>query len=62
MSDVEAPLSSVQATLDEATDRVAELAARAESQRREDVAVGLFEVERTLRAALRRLEAVRRVL
>ena len=62
MSDVEAPLSSVHATLEEATDRVAGLAATAEGQGREEVAVGLWEVERSLRAALRRLEAVRREL
>ncbi|HUW03618.1 MAG TPA: hypothetical protein VMW08_14765 [Acidimicrobiales bacterium] len=62
MSDVGAPLSSVQATLDDATDRVAELASTADGQGREGIAMGLWEVERSLRAALRRLEAVRREL
>lgn len=62
MSDVAAPLSSVHATLEDTTDRVADLAATSEGQGHEDVAMGLWEVERSLRAAIRRLEAVRRSL
>lgn len=62
MADLSPALSTVQSTLDDTTARVAELAGRAEADGREEVALGLWEVERSLRTGLRRLESLSRSL
>ena len=49
-------LSSVSTALAELTGRVSDLAETASGTEREDVAVALYEVERSLRTANRRLE------
>lgn len=49
-------LSSVSTALQELTTRITDLAESAAGSRDEDVASALFEVERSLRAASRRLE------
>jgi phenylpyruvate tautomerase PptA (4-oxalocrotonate tautomerase family) len=49
-------LSSVSTALAELTSRVSELAENASGTEREDVAVALYEVERSLQTANRRLE------
>jgi hypothetical protein len=51
-------LSSVATALGELTGRVAALAEEAAGEAREDVATVLYEVERSLAAAVRRLEQV----
>jgi hypothetical protein len=51
-------LSSANTVLHELTTRISDLAAEATASRREDVAQALFEVERSLRAATRRLDKV----
>lgn len=50
-----ADLSSVQSTLDQVLDRVAEAAAEVRGTDRDDVLGDLYEVERHLKAAVRRL-------
>jgi hypothetical protein len=57
-----AELSAAATTLDELIARVTELAERRHAERDAPVAGDLFEVERSLRVALRRLSAVRRRL
>jgi hypothetical protein len=59
MTTARAPLSSLATTLDELTDRVTE-AADALSVERGDLGADLYEVERSLRAASRRLASVLR--
>lgn len=49
-------LSSVHTALDELTTRVAEMAESLSGSDRDDVATSLFEIERSLRTAGRRLE------
>ena len=49
-------LSSVSTAVVELTDRVAQLAESASGAQREDVAAALFEIERSLQTASRRLE------
>jgi len=51
-------LSSVSTVLQELTARISELADAAAEERREAVATGLYEVERSLRTAQRRLAKV----
>ena len=51
-------LSSVATALAELTGRITELAAELSGRQRDDVAAELFEVERALQAASRRLEKV----
>jgi hypothetical protein len=51
-------LSSVSTVLQELTARISELADAAAEERREAVAPGLYEVERSLRTAQRRLAKV----
>jgi hypothetical protein len=51
-----AELSSMATALDDLTGRVAALARRYQEARREDLSAELYEVERTLSAALARLE------
>lgn len=51
-----AQLSSVHTALDELTVRVAETAESLSGSSRDDVATSLFEIERSLRTAGRRLE------
>jgi hypothetical protein len=53
-----AVLSSASTTLGEVADRIERLAADLHSRQEEAVASDLFEVERTVRMALRRLESV----
>jgi ElaB/YqjD/DUF883 family membrane-anchored ribosome-binding protein len=55
-----ADLSSVASTLDEVTRRVTAAADRHAGARREDLAADLYEVERALRTAGRRLAKVLR--
>lgn len=55
MPDPLAELSSVSSALDEITDRVTRLAGDLASQKREDAAAQLIEVERALIGAKRRL-------
>lgn len=55
-----AQLSALSGTLDDLTRRVTEIAGRYTETTREDFAVGLYEVERSLVSAGRRLERVRR--
>jgi hypothetical protein len=49
-------LSTASTALQELTARITDLATEAAQERREDVAGVLYEVERSLRAAARRLE------
>ena len=51
-------LSSVATALGELTTRVAELAESLSTEAREDLATALYEVERSLGAAARRLESM----
>jgi len=53
-----AVLSSASTTLGEVADRIERLATALHEQREEAVASDLFEVERTVRMALRRLDSV----
>ena len=55
MSDPLAELSSVSSALDELTNRVTRLASELATQKREDAAAQLIEVERALLGARRRL-------
>jgi hypothetical protein len=55
-------LSSIASALAELTDRLATIAETMTGTEREDVAVALFEVERSLNAGSRRLEEVVRSL
>jgi hypothetical protein len=55
-------LSSIASALRELTDRLSAIAETMTGADREDVATSLFEVERSLVAASRRLEEVLRVL
>jgi hypothetical protein len=57
-----AELSSAETTLDELTARITAIAERRQEQKDASVAAELFEVERSLRVAYRRLSAVRRRL
>lgn len=57
-----AQLASVATALDELTARVVDTADRYRQARRDDVAADLYEVERTLRTAGRRLAATIRTL
>jgi hypothetical protein len=51
-------LSSVATALGELTDRVTGIAESLSGTERDDLALGLFEVERTLRSAGRRLDRI----
>jgi hypothetical protein len=53
-----AQLSSLSTSLDDLAKRVTELADQLEGSRREDAAADLYEVERHLGAAARRLKSV----
>jgi hypothetical protein len=53
-----AALSSISTALDELTQRITALADDYQTSPREDVAADLYEVERNLQAAARRLKAV----
>lgn len=53
-----AQLSALATTLSELTERVTAVADQFQSSPREDVAADLYEVERNLRAASRRLQAL----
>jgi hypothetical protein len=53
-----AHLSSISSALDELTGRIADVAARYDGTQRADVASDLYDVERALRAATRRLAKV----
>jgi hypothetical protein len=55
-----AVLSSASTTLADLTDRIESLAETLRARREEAIASDLFEVERTLRVATRRLESVLR--
>jgi hypothetical protein len=55
-----AEMSALATTLDELTARVTALAQRLDHEPTEAVAIDLFEVERSLRSATRRLERARR--
>lgn len=57
-----ATLHSVHTALDDLAGRIVEVADRHGSEPEAEVAVGLYEVERSLRAATRRLEQVVRLL
>jgi hypothetical protein len=57
-----ASLSSVATTIDDLTNRVTEVADRLQVGRQEGVAADLYEVERALQGARRRLAEVVRVL
>lgn len=52
-------LSSIHGTLEELARRIVEMAERRDSDPDDQVSVGLFEVDRSLRNALRQLERVR---
>jgi len=51
-------LSSVATALGELTDRIGELAERLAREARDDLATALYEVERSVAAASRRLESM----
>ena len=51
-------LSSLATALGELTDRVGELAERLPREARDDLATALYEVERSMAAAARRLESM----
>lgn len=55
-----ARLSSAQTTLDDLIERITAVADALHAEQEVGLAVDLYEVERSLRAAARRLEAVRR--
>lgn len=55
-----ARLSSAQTTLDDLIERITSAADALHAEQEVGLAVDLYEVERSLRAAARRLEAVRR--
>jgi hypothetical protein len=55
-----AQLSALASTLEDLTRRVTEIATKYQGSPREDVAHGLFEAERSLRAAQRQLAKVMR--
>lgn len=55
-----AQLSALAGTLEDLTARITEIASRYNGTTREDLSVGLYEVERSLLTALRKLERVRR--
>jgi hypothetical protein len=57
-----AQLSALATTLDDLTRRIAEVASRHRASPREDIAMGLDEVERSLATAGRRLEKVMRAM
>ncbi len=52
-------LSSIQSSLEEVADRVVNIAKRRDTDPDDQVSIGLFEVDRSLRNALRQLERVR---
>ncbi len=52
-------LSSIQSSLEEVAERVVKIAKRRDADPDDQVSVGLFEVDRSLRNALRQLERVR---
>lgn len=52
---VHADLTSVLSTLDQVLERLEEAAGAVDGNRREDLLIDLYEVERHLRAAVRRL-------
>jgi hypothetical protein len=54
-----AELSSIQGTLEELSQRVAAIAERRDSDPDDPISPGLFEVERSLRNAVRRLDRLR---
>ncbi len=54
-----AELSSIQGTLEELSQRVAAIADRRDSDPDDPISPGLFEVERSLRNAVRRLDRLR---
>lgn len=58
MESDKADLSSIATTVDELRGRVQDHADRARDQRRDDIAGALYDVERALAGALRRLESV----
>jgi hypothetical protein len=55
-----AELSALAGTLDDVTNRIGQIAYRYQGTTREDLAHSLFEVERSLLNAVRRLDRVRR--
>ena len=62
MHDPAASLSSSQSTLEDLAARIEGTARDSTTAGNEELATGLFEIERTLRAAIRRLENLRRNL
>jgi hypothetical protein len=58
MSSEHAQLSAASTTLDDLTERITAVAERYDGTPREDVAAALYEVERALRSAARRLRSV----
>lgn len=61
MSDA-AELSALASSIEDAERRIAAIAARYEATSRDDVLGGLYEAERALRSAHRRVETVARTL
>lgn len=59
MSTDGAELSSIQGTLEELSQRVAAIAERRDRDPDDPISPGLFEVERSLRNAVRRLDRLR---
>lgn len=57
-----AELSSIQGTLEELTRRVEQIAQRRDTDPDDPTSTGLFEVERSLRNATRRLDRLRGLL
>jgi hypothetical protein len=57
-----AELSALATTLDDLTSRLTSTADRLQGSPRDDVAEGLYEVERSLRTATRKLERVLRTM
>ncbi|HEX9683249.1 MAG TPA: hypothetical protein VGA13_09215 [Acidimicrobiales bacterium] len=53
-----ATLSSIASSIEEVTGRIAEIAGRYSDTERDEIAAALFEVERSLTTATRRLERV----
>ena len=62
MSTDGAELSSIQGSLEELAGRVDQIASRRDADPDDPLSEGLFEVERSLRNAVRRLERVRQKL
>lgn len=62
MSTDGAELSSIQGTLEELSQRVAAIAERRDRDPDDPISPGLFEVERSLRNAVRRLDRLRNSL